>query len=153
MASVDSLVKEVTELVSSCMADGKLDAGEILKIGMAAAEKVSQLKALSADEKKALVVSVVEKALKAVVPAEQYEQVGSIFALQVLPIVLDIAIGAANGQFSLDSVKKMGVADWLLCLVPCMKKVEDTVVSPQKPVAALVASPAVPTSPKVELSL
>ena len=155
-AAPESIVSDVKDLVSSCMADGKLDSGEILKIGMFAAEKVSQLKALSEGEKKSLVVSVVEKALKAVLPPEKYEEVGSVFALQVLPVVLDIAVGAAKGQFSLDAAKKMSAADWLACLVPCLKKVEETVVvspapTPQKPVSALVAPP-LPTSPKSEVS-
>ncbi len=116
MVALDSFVSEASALVRECLADGKLDASEILRIGVFAAQKVNALKALSGPEKKTLVLEVVKKAVEAVVPAERREQVGYTAALQVLPTVLDIAVAAAHGKLALRRVRERVSVG---CLVGC----------------------------------
>lgn len=112
-----AVVSEATALVRECLADGKLDAGEILRIGIFVAQKVNVLKGLSGPEKKAFVLDVVQKAAEAAIPAERREQVGYTAALQVLPTVLDIAVAAAHGKIALQRVRERVSAD---CLVGCL---------------------------------
>ena len=141
---MEAITKEVKELVTSCLADGKLDSGEILRIGVFVAQKVNAVKNLSGEEKKKAVLLLVEEALKSQMSAEQYQQVGSKFALQVLPVVLDIAVGAARGEFSLGKVNSAGV---LSCLMACFSAAQkDVAVSPVPQAAPLVAAPLVAAS-------
>ena len=116
----EALLKELTDRVSACYVDdGKLDCGEVLMIAVSYFGKV---KAKSLSEKKDLLVKLVSAALEKVVPAEQYERVGSKFVLDVLPAVLNIAAPlAANSWFS-----------WLL---PCFA------AKAEKPVKPLSAKP------------
>jgi hypothetical protein len=116
----EALLKELTDRVSACYVDdGKLDCGEVLMIAVSYFGKV---KAKSLSEKKDLLVKLVSAALEKVVPAEQYERVGSKFVLDVLPAVLSIAAPlAANSWFS-----------WLL---PCFA------AKAEKPVKPLSAKP------------
>ena len=100
----EDLALEVKDLVKSCLADGKLDSGEILRIGVFVAEKANGFLGMSGVEKKAFVLRVVKEAVVAAVPPEQVEKVGSTAALSVLPAVLDIAIQAARGKFALEKV-------------------------------------------------
>ena len=111
-----AVVSEATALVRECLADGKLDAGEILRIGIFVAQKVNVVKGLSGPEKKAFVLEAVRKAAEAAIPAEQREQVGYTAALQVLPTVLDIAVAAAHGKIALQRVRERVSVD---CLVGC----------------------------------
>lgn len=111
------VIDDVIALLKESLADGHLDAGEVLKIAMKVAEKASALSGLSGEEKKAIVIHVVEKAIREAVPAEQAEQVGSTVALQVLPAVLDIAVAAARGRLALQAAVKQKVS--LGCLVDC----------------------------------
>lgn len=105
MPTVDaSVVDAAAALVKECLADGRLDAGEILRIGIFVAEKVNAVKGLSGPEKKVLVLALLQKAVEAAVPVEQREQVGYTVAVQVLPAVLDIAVAAAHGKVALQRV-------------------------------------------------
>lgn len=149
------VVSEATALVRECLADGKLDAGEILRIGIFVAEKVNAVKGLTGPEKKEFVLEVLKKAVEAAVPAEQREQVGYIAAIQVLPTVLDIAVAAAHGKVALQRVRERVSVG---CLVGCFSglwgkrenpaaalaaaaaAVRDAVVEPV-PVAAAAAAP------------
>ncbi len=112
-----AVVSEATALVKECLADGKLDAGEILRIGIFVAQKVNVLKGLTGPEKKAFVLDVVQKAAEAAIPAERREQVGYTAALQVLPTVLDIAVAAAHGKIALQRVRERVSVD---CVLGCL---------------------------------
>ncbi len=112
MATSEQVLSETVALVRECLADGKLDASEILRIGVFVAQKANVLRGLTGPQKKEFVLKAVQKALESAVPAERREQVGYTTALQVLPTVLDIAVAAAHGKLALKRVS----AD---CLVGC----------------------------------
>lgn len=139
-AHLDVFVKDAKELVSEALADGVLDADEVLRIAMFVAEKVNLLQGLSGPERRRLVIRAVELAVKSVVPPEQAEQVGSSVALQVLPSVLDIAVSAARGKIFLGKVAKE--KKWsLACLLGCAGHLWTAIVSrkPEAVVAVLQA--------------
>lgn len=114
MSVPQAFLEDVSETIKACLVDGKLDSGELLKIGVLVAEKANKIANLSDDDKKDLVLTCIAAALKKQLTPEQFEQVESKFVLQILPTVLDIALSAANGKFDLKkSVEKVG---WLSCL-------------------------------------
>lgn len=120
-AHFDTLVKATKGLVSDALADGVLDADEVLRIAVHVAEMVNVLQGLSGPERQRLVIRVVEAAVRSVVPAEQAEQVGSNVALQVLPCVLDIAVSAARGKISLGKIVETAQKKWsLACALGCL---------------------------------
>ena len=130
------VVSEATALVRECLADGKLDAGEILRIGIFVAEKVNVVKGLTGPEKKEFVLEVLKKAVEAAVPAEQREQAGYTAAIQVLPTVLDIAVAAAHGKVALQRVRERVSVG---CLVGCLSGLWG---KRENPAAALAAAAA-----------
>ena len=142
--------EDVKALLKESLADGRLDAGEVLKIAMKVAEKANQLAGLSGAEKKLIVIHVVEDAVRAAVPAEQAEQVVST-ALQVLPAVLDIAVAAARGRLALKEAVKQKVS--VGCLVDCFAGLfgrRTAPLSAKEPAAAPAAAPApAPAAPTV----
>ena len=129
----DVLAKELKSLVAECFADGKLDSGEILKIGVFAAQKVNVLEGLSGDAKKHLVLKSVDMALRTALPRAQYEKVGSKFALQILPVVLDIAVSAANGKLALGKPTPEGILSCLLSCMMSVKKADEPVLLSDAP--------------------
>jgi hypothetical protein len=135
---------DVAALLKESFADGRLDAGEVLKIAMKVAEKANRLAGLSGAEKKVLVLAAVEQAVRAAVPAAQAEQAVST-ALQVLPAVLDIAVAAARGRLALETAVKQKVS--LGCLVDCFAGLfgsRKAPLSAKEPVASLHAAPVAP---------
>jgi len=154
--TVTLLVSQVKDLVVSSVADGKLDTNEILKIAIAVQGLASSVVGLSSDEKKGLVVKVVEKALKVHIPFAVLDEAGVKVALQLLPTVLDIAVNAVasvepvKGCFaSCFSVAKTGAL--APCFVSDAKKAEPVEVGLQllQPVSGTV-TPDAPPSPPVE---
>lgn len=113
------LVSKVKDLVVSSVSDGKLDTSEILKIGMAVEAMASSVVGLSFDEKKALVLKVVEKALTEHLPAAALDALGAKVALQLLPTVLDIAVKAVA---VVEPVKS--------CLFSCFSTAETAALAP-----------------------
>lgn len=149
-------VSEASALLKECLSDGKLDAGEILRIGVFVAQKANAVKGLSGQQKKELVVETVKKALKVAVPAAQREQVGYTAALQVLPTVLDIAVAAANGKVALQKVRERVS---LSCLLGCFSGMKNgqpaavelalrTVVEPAVAPEPVAVAPPVAASPE-----
>jgi hypothetical protein len=104
MATSEQVLSETVALVRECLADGKLDASEILRVGVFVAQKANAFRDMSGPKKKEFVLEAVKKALETAVPAERREQVGYTTALQVLPTVLDIAVAAAHGKLALKRV-------------------------------------------------
>lgn len=119
-ANSEKLLEETKVLIQDCLADGVVDAGEVLKIGMSVAEKVAKLKVMSVEEKKALALSLVEEALKATLSEEQYRQTGALL-VQVLPAVLEIAGAASRGELSLGDLARVAKSfRWLDCMLGCL---------------------------------
>jgi hypothetical protein len=143
MLNSEELVKDVKALVSSCMADGKLDSGEILRIGIFAAEKVNSVKDMNGSEKKKLVLEVVTAGLKAALSDEQYQKVGSTFALQVLPVVLDIAVNAARGKIGLGKAVAAASGGILSRLLACFVGKS---VAVEEPAVAVAVAPVAPVA-------
>lgn len=133
----DAALLEAIVLVRECLSDGTLDASEILRIGVFAAQKVNSLRGLTGPEKKALVLALVRKAVEAAVPAEQHESVGYTTALQVLPTVLDIAVAAAHGKLALQRVVRQRVS--LSCLFGCFSSLWSRKSKPSAIVEAIPA--------------
>ena len=157
MSVPQDFLQDVSETIKACLADGKLDSGELLKIGVSVAEKANKIANLSDDDKKDLVLTCVEAALKQHLSPEQFEKVESKFVLQVLPTVLDIALSAAHGKFDLKkSVESVGTVGWLSCL-SCASSSGTSVEAPsakcvpaQPPSAAEPALVAVQPQPEAQ---
>ena len=64
----EALLKEVCDAFVDAKKDGKIDAGDMIRVGLLAAGKVGVLKNLSAAEKKAVVLELLEKGLKSLGP-------------------------------------------------------------------------------------
>ena len=122
--TVSILVAQVKDLVVSSVSDGKLDTNEILNIGMFVAQKASSVVSLSLDEKKALVVKVVEAALKEHLSPSQLDQTGAKFALNMLPTVLSIAMDAASGKLDLSAKAVKG------CFFSCLSAAKKDLALP-----------------------
>jgi hypothetical protein len=140
-------LEDVAALLQVSFVDGRLDAGEVLKIAMKVAEKANRLDGLSGAEKKMLVLAAMEQAVRLTVPAEQAEQVVST-ALQVLPAVLDIAVAAARGRLALEASVKQKVS--LGCLVDCFAGLFGSRSAPsaQEPASLKIHAAAVPAAPR-----
>ena len=115
---------QVKDLVVSSVSDGKLDTNEILNIGMFVAQKASSVVTLSLNEKKALVVKVVEAALKEHLSPSQLDQTGAKFALNMLPTVLSIAMDAASGKLDLSAKAVKG------CFFSCLSAAKNDLALP-----------------------
>lgn len=140
MAPALDLLHETKVLVSACLEDGKLDSGEILRIAIFVAETANKVSGLSGAEKKELVLKTVAQAVEEAVPAELREKVGSTVALQVLPTVLDIAVGAARGRLDLGLPKGSWAAKVAACWcagVEAVKVVKAAVAAPKSPVSSV----------------
>lgn len=64
----ESLLKVVSDAFVDAKKDGKIDAGDMIRVGLLAAGKVGVLKNLSVAEKKAVVLELLEKGLKSLGP-------------------------------------------------------------------------------------
>ena len=152
----ETFVRDVNDCIKVCLADGKLNSGELLKIAALVAEKANAIENLSYDDKKDLVLVSVQAALKQQLTQEQFEQVESKFVLQILPVVLDIAF-ASHGKYvkmvedevveAVEAVK----AGWFACL-SCVS-VKAVPVVPVAPVApAVPVAPVAPAAPAVPVA-
>ena len=141
-ASAEQVLSETVALVRECLADGKLDASEILRIGVFVAQKANALREMSGPQKKEFVLKAVQKAIETAVPAEQREQVGYTTALQVLPTVLDIAVAAAHGKLALQRVS-------VGCLAGCFAGLWSKRGNPAAAAAAVKAAALVVREPAV----
>jgi hypothetical protein len=172
------LFDELVTAAFDVLADGQVTFGEVVQLGGLLASKVNRIAGLSGPEKKDLVVSVVQAALKRVLlevasrlPAEKKEtfetkvKLAGDFAKETLPDVLDVAVQAARGQLDLGKAQKTCWTVVKLAFqcagkqVPVLPKVLSSEPSPkvQEPVpvsASAAPSPVVPVplpeSPKPE---
>ena len=97
--NLDALIEEAKKQVSLMMLDGKLDTCEIVRVGLFLAEKMTAFENLSGKEKRKYVLHAVDVAVKAAVPASQYEAEVSNFVKNILPSMLDMAFDVARGRF------------------------------------------------------
>jgi hypothetical protein len=102
------LLNELVDGAAAALSDGHLSFGEIVSLGGMLAGKVNQIGHLSGSQKKALVLQVVDLALKKVLaaasaPADLVEKVAAAgeFAKNVLPSVLDVAVSVSRGKLNL----------------------------------------------------
>jgi hypothetical protein len=106
------LLNELVDGAAAALSDGHLSFGEIVSLGGMLAGKVNQIAHLSGAQKKALVLQIVDLALKkvlasaapnATVPADLVEKVAAAgdFAKKVLPAVLDVAVSVSRGKLNL----------------------------------------------------
>jgi hypothetical protein len=104
------LLNELVDGAAAALSDGNLSFGEIVSLGGMLAGKVNQIGHLSGLQKKALVLQVVDLALKkilasasAAAPADLVEKVVAAgeFAKKVLPSVLDVAVSVSRGKLNL----------------------------------------------------
>jgi hypothetical protein len=108
---VPGLLDTLVDGAAADLSDGNLSFGEIVSLGGMLAGKVNQIGHLSGTQKKALVLQVVDLALKkvlassaaATVPADLAEKVvaAAEFAKNVLPSVLDVAVSVSRGELDL----------------------------------------------------
>jgi hypothetical protein len=152
-ALVSFLLSEVKGVVTEALSDGTLSSNEILNIAMMVVKKASSAVDIAFEEKKALVVKVVETSLKTHLSAEQFELTGARVALDMLPTVLDIAMKAASGHFELIE-KVVQTVGWN-CLNSCFSaaKKESLVKLPVSIVADAVAVVPAPVVAEVKASL
>lgn len=104
------LLNELVGAAAGALGDGKLSFGEVVSLGGVLAGKANQIAHLSGAQKKALVLQVVDLALKKLIDAapekdkealsEKVNAAGN-FAKEVLPSVLDLAVSAARGKLDL----------------------------------------------------
>ena len=126
-----TFVRDVTDLMKVCLADGKFDSGEVLKVAALVSSKANEIEHLSDDDKKDLVLAAVQTSLKQLLSPEQFEQAESKFVLQVLPTVLDIALAASHGKDLKESVKAVQ-RKWFACL-SCSSAKASSPVAPVEP--------------------
>ena len=117
-ATITLLVSETKSILTESLVDGKLSTNEILNIAMFVAQKVSSIVNISYDEKKALVIKIVEASLQQHLTPSQFDQAGARAALDMLPTVFDIAMNVASGKLDL-FVKSLENAAWS-CLPSCL---------------------------------
>ena len=108
---VPELLNELVDGAAAALSDGHLSFGEIVSLGGMLAGKVNQIAHLSGVQKKALVLQVVDLALKkilasasaATAAADLAEKVAAAgeFAKNVLPSVLDVAVSVSRGKLDL----------------------------------------------------
>jgi hypothetical protein len=154
-ARITLLVSETKSILTESLVDGKLSTNEILNIAMFVAQKVSSIANLSYDEKKTLVIKVVEASLQQHLTPSQFDQVGARAALDMLPTVFDIAMNVASGKLDLSVKGLEKVAS--SCLPSCfsfLKKVAPTEVplkknSPAEVLLKKVAESVATVSPDV----
>lgn len=126
LTPLENLVKEARHMFILAKADGKLDAGEVVQIAVAVAQRVQRVgAALAGAEKKALVLLTLKKGLEAAgglrtLPGFAEAGEGGVAALEAQLLAaagaaLDIAVAAAAGR--LDLRKK---ESWAACLGACL---------------------------------
>lgn len=98
---LDGLIEEAKKQISLMMLDGKLDTCEMVRVAVLLAEKMTVIENLSGKEKRKFVLHALDVAVKAAVPASQYEEEVSNFVKNMLPSMLDVAFDVARGRFSL----------------------------------------------------
>lgn len=116
-ATITRLVSETKSILTESLVDGKLSTNEILNIAMFVAQKLSSITNLSNDEKKSLIIKIVESSLQQHLSPSQFDQTGARVALDMLPTVFDIAMNVASGKLDL-SVKGLEKVAWS-CLPSC----------------------------------
>ena len=126
-ATVALLVSETKSILTESLVDGNLSTNEILNIAMFVAQKVSSIVNLSYDEKKALVIKIVDASLKEHLSPSQFDQTGARVALDMLPTVFDIAMNAASGKLDLSAKGLEKVAT--SCLPSCLSLLKANVPS------------------------
>ena len=132
----EALLKEVCDAFVDAKKDGKIDAGDMIRVGLLAAGKVGVLKNLSAAEKKAVVLELLEKGLKSLGP----KPLGLDEAISVeVEKQLMTAAGAAI-DMALMSLKARSMFSYQLCCAGPADVDVGAFVAPAVPsVAAVVA--------------
>ena len=146
----EALLKEVCDAFVDAKKDGKIDAGDMIRVGLLAAGKVGVLKNLSAAEKKAVVLELLEKGLKSLGP----KPLGLDEAISVeVEKQLMTAAGAAI-DMALMSLKARSMFSYQLCCAGPADVDVGAFVAPAVPsVAAAAAVVAVAASAEKVLDL
>jgi urocanate hydratase len=97
---LDGLIEEAKKQISLMMLDGKLDTCEMVRVAVLLAEKMTAIENLSGKEKRKFVLHALDVAVKAAVPASQYEEEVSNFVKNMLPSMLDVAFDVVTDQTS-----------------------------------------------------
>lgn len=134
------LMNELVKNAFDILSDGEVTFGEIVRLGGILAGKANRLVHLSGLEKQALVVKVVEIALRQVLDSKlsflsesdrdsfrQKVADAAVFAKETLPAVLDVAVSAARGQLDL---RKPSVHKVLFALMKCIGCQSPSVATP-----------------------
>lgn len=104
------LLDTIVDFAVVALSDGHLSFGEIVSLGGMLAGKVNQIVHLSGVQKKALVLQVVDLALKKILVSASVATAGDLaekvavageFAKNVLPAVLDVAVSVSRGKLDL----------------------------------------------------
>lgn len=123
VSELERIVKEARDVFIVAKTDGKLDAAEIIQIGLTVARGVQKIASLSGAEKKAVVLLALKKGLDAagglpVIEGATPEVMASVekqlFA--AAEAAVDVAIAVANGKFDLRKPASWKTACLPLCL-------------------------------------
>lgn len=145
----EALLKEVCDAFVDAKKDGKIDAGDMIRVGLLAAGKVGVLKNLSAAEKKAVVLELLEKGLKSLGP----KPLGLDEAISVeVEKQLMTAAGAAI-DMALMSLKARSMFSYQLCCAGPADVDVGAFVAPAVPSVAAAAVVAVVASAEKVLDL
>ena len=146
----EALLKEVCDAFVDAKKDGKIDAGDMIRVGLLAAGKVGVLKNLSAAEKKAVVLELLEKGLKSLGP----KPLGLDEAISVeVEKQLMTAAGAAIDMALMSLKARSMFSDQLCCAGPADVDVGAFVAPAVPSVAAAAAVVAVAASAEKVLDL
>ena len=141
----EALLKEVCDAFVDAKKDGKIDAGDMIRVGLLAAGKVGVLKNLSAAEKKAVVLELLEKGLKSLGP----KPLGLDEAISVeVEKQLMTAAGAAI-DMALMTLKARSMFSYQLCCAGPADVDVGAFAVPAVPSVAAVAAAAVASAEKV----
>ena len=144
----EALLKEVCDAFVDAKKDGKIDAGDMIRVGLLAAGKVGVLKNLSAAEKKAVVLELLEKGLKSLGP----KPLGLDEAISVeVEKQLMTAAGAAI-DMALMSLKARSMFSYQLCCAGPADVDVGAFVAPAVPSVAAAAVVAVAAEKVLDLS-
>ena len=131
----ESLLKVVCDAFVDAKKDGKIDAGDMIRVGLLAAGKVGVLKNLTVAEKKAVVLELLEKGLKSLGP----KPLGLDEAVSVeVEKQLMTAAGAAI-DMALMSLKARSLFSYQLCCAGPVDVDAGAFVAPASAVAAVAA--------------
>jgi len=130
----ESLLKVVSDAFVDAKKDGKIDAGDMIRVGLLAAGKVGVLKNLTVAEKKAVVLQLLEKGLKSLGPKPLGldETISAEVEKQLMT-----AAGAAV-DVALASLKARSLFSYQLCCVG-PADVDVAAFAPVVPAVAVVA--------------